>query len=138
MTPGPLLRKFVSYLGVGGVAAVVDLGGFVALERAGVPDVAAAALSFLVAAGVNFLLSARFVFGVAPGWARFGLFLAMNGLGFLVNVSVTAAGLVLLGLAPALAKLCGIGVAFGFNFLVNVTWVFAERAPAPQAKPPLD
>lgn len=125
MSAPPLLRKLVGYAGTGGAAAVVDLGGFVLMVRAGMPPVPAAAASFAVAAGVNFVLSARFVFGTRAGWPRFALFLAMAVLGFAVNVSVTAGALALLGLEPALAKLTGIAVAFGFNFLVNALYVFA-------------
>ena len=125
MSPPPLLRKLVGYAGTGGVAAVVDLGGFVLMVRAGMPPIPAAAASFAVAAGVNYLLSARFVFGARAGWRRFGLFLAMATLGFAVNVSVTAGALTVLGLYPAAAKLTGIAVAFGFNFLMNAFYVFA-------------
>ena len=134
MRAPPLLRKLVGYVGTGGLAAVVDLGGFVLLLRAGMPPVPAAALSFVVAAGVNFLLSARFVFGARAGWPRFALFLAMASLGFAVNVSVTAAGIRLVGLDPAPAKLLAIAVAFGFNFLVNAFYVFAEDAPSRRAR----
>lgn len=126
MTLPPLLRKLVGYVGTGGAAAVVDLGGFVLLVAAGLPAIPSAAASFVVSAGVNYLLSARFVFRARAGWGRFPLFLAMATLGFLVNVSLTAAGLLVLDLPPALAKLGAIAIAFGFNFLVNAFYVFAD------------
>ena len=125
MTSRSVLRKFAGYVATGGTAAVVDLGGFVVLDRLGMPVVPAAGLSFTVAAGVNFWLSARFVFGVETGWIRFGLFLLMATAGFLVNVSATAIGVLFLELDPALAKLGGIAIAFGFNFAINLLWVFA-------------
>lgn len=123
--PG-LLRKLVGYAGTGGVAAVVDLGGFVLLVGAGVHVLPAAAASFVAAAAVNFLLSARLVFGVSAGWRRFGLFLLGALMGFAVNVAATTAGALLLGLPPVAAKAAGIGIAFGFNFAINLRWVFAR------------
>ena len=125
MTQSSLLRKLAGYLVTGGTAAVVDLGGFLVLDRMGMPTGPAAALSFAVAAVVNFLLSARFVFGVAASWSRFGQFLLTATAGFFVNVSVTTLGALFLGFDPAAAKIGGIAIAFAFNFAVNVMWVFA-------------
>ena len=58
-----LLRKLSRYFVTGGIAAVVDAGGFALLERAGVVTPVAASLSFCVAALMNYVLTARFVFG---------------------------------------------------------------------------
>lgn len=124
-----LLRKFAGYLVTGGTAAVVDLGGFVVLDRLGMPIMPAAALSFLVAAGVNFLLSVHFVFRATARWSLFGMFLLMATVGFLLNVSITSLGVQVLSLDPALAKLNGIGIAFGFNFAMNALLVFGNDDP---------
>lgn len=123
----PLLRKLGQYGLTAGVAAVVDIGGFAALFRLGLPLVPAAMLSFLAANVVNYLLSARYVFGVAPSLRRYPVFLAAAGLGFIVNVSVTALAAQSLGLAPVAAKTAGVGIAFFANFALNALFVFRER-----------
>ncbi len=112
----------------GGLAAVVDLGVFWALA-ARLPALEAAALSFLMAAAVNYRLSSQWVFRRDwrhPAQAlRFGLF-ALAGLG--INAGVTAWLAAPLG--PLAAKACGIATAFGVNFMMNVRWVFASKATA--------
>lgn len=120
--------RVLRYAMTGGAAAVVDLGGFVLLQALGLPLAPAAAMSFGVAALVNFALTARFVFGAAPTRRRLAGFLlgALVGLGVNTSVTVLAAGL--LGLPGWAAKAAGIGVAFGVNYLVNARLVF--RVPA--------
>jgi putative flippase GtrA len=119
------------YLAVVGTAAVLDLGGFLLLTRVGTPVPPAAALAFLAAAAFNYSASARWVFRQPPTARRFLLFLATGLVGLLVNTGVTASAHAA-GLAPGLAKLAGIGVAFFVNAALNVTVVFAgARRPAP-------
>ena len=57
-----LLGKLSRYFVTGGVAAIVDTGGFALLERAGVAMPIAAAMSFCIAALMNYMLTAKFVF----------------------------------------------------------------------------
>lgn len=116
--------KFGRYILTGGTAAVVDLAGFTLLLWAGMPLLAAAVVSFLAAAVVNFTLTSAFVFRMGGGMRRFGMFLLFAVLGLALNAGVTVLGVELVGLPPALAKLGGIGVAFGFNFLANALIVF--------------
>lgn len=117
--PATLLRYGLT----GGLAAVVDLGGFAMLLATGVPLALAAALSFLVATVVNYLLSAAFAFGAAISLRGYLRFLAVAALGLVVNVGVTVLADAL-GVPPVLAKLVGIGVAFFVNFLLNLVLVF--------------
>lgn len=121
----PILR----YALTGGMAAVVDLGGFVLLQAAGAGLAVAAACSFAVAAAVNFSLSARFVFDATPTTRSFGLFLAFAVAGLIINTSTTVLAGATLALPGWLAKCCGIGVAFGFNYFVNARVVFRPRSP---------
>lgn len=121
-------RKALAYGLTGGLAAVVDLGVFWALA-ARLPALEAAALSFLVAAAVNYRLSSQWVFQRDwrhPAQALRFLLFALAGLG--VNAGVTAWLVVPLG--PLAAKACGITTAFGVNFMMNARWVFASQAPA--------
>lgn len=110
--------RVLRYAMTGGVAALVDLGGFALLFALDLPLVVAGAGSFGVAALVNFSLSSRFVFGVAPSLPRLPGFLAGAVLGLGVNTGVMLAAAAL-GAPPLAAKALGIAVAFGVNYTVN-------------------
>lgn len=126
-SPKGLLHKFLGYGMTGGIAAVFDLLGFVALHQIGFAVALAAALSFLFAALINYLLSARFVFAAPANASNFALFLAVAVVGFAINVSVTTLAQIQGGLSPWLAKLTGIGCAFFINFAMNAGFVFRKR-----------
>ena len=117
------------YLLTGGLAAVVDIGGFWALERAGLPVAQAAVISFIPAAVVNFIATSLFVFKAAPSVRRFWMFLAFAGVGLAINASVTWALSQALPWTP-LAKVAGVGVAFIANFLMNALIVFRTSGRA--------
>lgn len=123
----PLIRRFLGYGATGGAAAVVDLGGYLVFLSFGLSVVLAAATSFLVAALVNYSLSARFVFRAQTKASGFLLFLAFAVVGFSINVSVTTAAQILLDAAPWLAKVTGIGCAFLVNFAMNNRYVFRDK-----------
>ncbi len=120
-----LSGRFARYLLAGGSAALVDLGGFVLLARAGIGIPAAAAASFAVAALWNFALSSTLVFRLGSTWRRFALFMGFALAGLVVNTGVTI--LAALWLPGALAKVAGIGVAFGANFWMNNSLVFRRE-----------
>lgn len=127
-------REALAYAVTGGVAAVVDIGGFHLLTLAWpfLPQWPAvmvpAALSFALAAVVNYLLTSRWVFG--RDWRDLGQALRFFGLacvGLAINSTMTA--LLALALHPTLAKAGGVAVAFGANFLMNALWVFGPGRP---------
>ncbi len=125
----PVFGKLWRYVITAGIAAVVDVAGFAALVAVGLVAAPAAALSFGVAACVNYLLTSRFVYGAPLSWRRYAAFLGSAAIGFGVNVSVTLAVLWLLDLPPGLAKLCGVATAFAINFaMVNFVVYARERA----------
>lgn len=119
-----LSGRFMRYLLVGGSAALVDLGGFILLREADFSTPAAAAVSFVFAAGYNFTLSSAVVFRQNSTWRRFMLFMAFALLGLAVNTGVTSLAAVWLADVPA--KIAGIGVAFGVNFWMNNSLVFRQ------------
>ena len=126
-----VMDRFLRYLATGGAAAIVDVGLFTGLHAARLlPTPAAAGLSFLAAAAVNFRLSARFVFGHAPTSRAFVRFLLAALVGLAVNVAVTVAGERLLGLPPVASKLLGIACALAVNFTLNLVAVFRPASPA--------
>lgn len=122
-------RKFLRYACTGGTAAVVDAGVFALLIHAGTSAPVAAASSFVLAAILNFQLSARFVFDHKPTGRAFALFLLGALCGLVINVTATLVAIHGLGVTPVLAKVLGIGVAFGFNFLLNLLVVFPSAKP---------
>lgn len=130
-----LLGKLGRYFVTAGLAAVVDIGGFVLLVGAGLMLVPAAVSSFVIAAVVNYLASSRFVFGAPASVRGFARFFAGALAGLAINVGVTFLAATQLGLAPALAKTVGVGVAFLANFAINALLVFrtgSDRSPGPE------
>lgn len=123
-----VMSKLLPYAITGGIAAVVDAGGFVLLVDAGLGVAVAGVLSFCTAAVVNYLLTSRFVFGREASVRGFMLFLSAALIGLSVNVGLTVLGFYVLGLPSLTAKLIGIGTAFFVNFLINLLIVFR---PAP-------
>ncbi len=121
------LQKLGRYFFTGGLAAIIDLGFFTFLENSGLKIWIAALLSFLIAAVVNYLASASFVFKQRTTFHRFLLFLLGALCGLAVNVSVTSISAAFIGLIPIYAKIFGIGTAFGFNFLINANFVFKHN-----------
>ena len=122
--------KLFSYALTGGTAAIVDAGSFVSLLHAGLPAIPASTVSFCIAAVVNYRLTARHVFSRDASLRGFLLFLLGALGGMLVNVGVTTFAITE-GLAPLIAKILGIGVAFFINFAINSRIVFASSAPLP-------
>ncbi|HLG46684.1 MAG TPA: GtrA family protein [Reyranella sp.] len=128
------LSKLLRYGVTGGIAAIVDAGGFALLLAAGLAVAAAGTLSFCIAALVNYGLSSRFVFARSATPQGFVLFFVAALIGLSVNLGVTLAGVYLAGLVPIVAKIVGIGTAFLVNFALNLLIVF--RPPAAAAKRP--
>lgn len=123
-----MLSKLLPYAMTGGIAAVVDAGGFALLVNAGIGIAVAGVSSFCAAAIVNYFLTSKFVFGRERSARGFALFLSAALIGLAVNISLTLFGFYVLGLPPIIAKLIGIGTAFFVNFMINLRIVFR---PAP-------
>jgi putative flippase GtrA len=119
-----MISKFAGYIVTGGIAAVVDLGGFRFLIGAGLPLVSSAILSWLTAAVVNYNLTSRFVFRHAPSHQQGLVFLLIAAVGGSVNAGVTTFCADHFGVVPVFAKSIGIATAFVFNFLLNALIVF--------------
>ena len=119
-----LIERLLKYSLTGGMAAIVDAGGFELLLTSGLAILPASATSFCVAALVNYCLTSRFVFERGRSTSGFGKFFVFALVGLAVNVGVTIACAEWLGLFPLLAKIVGIGVAFLGNFALNALIVF--------------
>jgi putative flippase GtrA len=123
------LPRVLRYALTGGLAAVVDIGGFAALALALPGVLLPAVLSFLAAAAVNYRASAGWVFG--HDWrdaGRAARFLVAASGGLAVNAGATSLLATLVQAPPLAAKVAGVGLAFGVNFLLHAHW--ALRRPA--------
>lgn len=123
-----LVGKLLQYGVTGGIAAVVDAGGFMLLVNAKLGIVVASCLSFCVAALVNYNLTSRFVFNRDATIRGLAAFTAAALIGLMVNIGVTLLAVFTVGLPPLAAKLTGIGSAFIVNFLINLRIVFHPRS----------
>jgi putative flippase GtrA len=121
------ILRLLQYAVTGGIAAVVDAGGFALLVNAKLGIVAAACLSFWLAALVNYNLTSQFVFNREATLRGFGPFLVAALVGLTVNIGVTSMGVFVVGLPPLAAKLMGIAIAFFVNFLINLRLVFHTK-----------
>ena len=119
--------RFLQYGLTGGIAAVVDAGGFVLLVNAKLSIVVASCLSFCIAALVNYNLTSQFVFDREATVRGFASFLIAALIGLTVNIGVTFMGVFMMGLPPLAAKLMGIAIAFIVNFLINLRIVFHTK-----------
>lgn len=120
-----LARQALGYLLVGGLAAVVDIGLFHLLVSRVEGVLLPAVASFLVAAVVNYALSSVWVY--RRQWRslrRASQFLLFALIGLCINASATWWLAQAFTMVPTLAKIGGVGIAFGANFLMNTFIVF--------------
>lgn len=117
------MGQMLRYVGTGGTAAAVDLGGFALLLAISLPLVVAGTLSFLVAVLVNFCLSSRYVFQVPISLRRFPTFALGATVGLVVNMGMTLFITSIVG-TPTLGKAIGIATAFFVNYSINVLFVY--------------
>jgi len=115
---------------VGAIGFLVDAGTLYAyLWAAPGHFYSGRALSYVVAASVNWLLNASFTFGRVGGFGQWGRFLLFNLGGGGVNYGLYAALVATAPLAaqrPVLAVAAGAIAGFGVNFLVSRKFVFDD------------
>ncbi|GCD20840.1 hypothetical protein CTKZ_24020 [Cellulomonas algicola] len=128
-THATLLRFIV----VGGGAALLELGTFELLARAGLPVVAANVLSFVLGLLTSFAGYRLWTFAgehTTPVTAQLGAYVALA----LVNVAATSAiisVLVSAGLVPWVAKAICMALVATWNFLLLNRIVFRRASPSP-------
>lgn len=122
-----LVHKFTRYFIVGGVCALFDMALFAAiLYGAEVHYLVAGTLSFVIATGINYFLSVRYVFERGKRSRRSAITLVYfaSMIGIMVNLAVLGGLIEFLGLHAMLAKIAGTGAAFGWNFGSRYFWIF--------------
>lgn len=123
------VRKILGYAATGGVAAIVDVTIFAILFKRFDSHTIPAMVSFILAAIVNYCLSSFLVFHTSLSLRRWLVFLYFAAVGFVINVSFTLVALRIIGSDPILAKLCGVAIAFVFNYIFNRLFVFQRLSP---------
>jgi putative flippase GtrA len=131
-----LESQFVRFCAVGTSGYAVNLAVYAGLLAAGLHYLAAAAVSFFVAAGSNYAWNRMWTFRTsdAPVLSQGARALLVSGL------SLGANQLFLLALvAGGAGHLAGQGVAIllvtPFSFTANKLWAFADRAPVRELQP---
>jgi glycosyltransferase involved in cell wall biosynthesis len=131
----PLPVQFLLYLFIGGIAALANLGVFLALYGAGYPVSAAAPIAFAGAAVLNYLLCVLVLFRHKARWSTPGELLAyiavVAGVGAL-DLGVTEAALAA-GAGPGAAKSLAILGCLALNFAGRKYFVFYEPPRGPWA-----
>jgi putative flippase GtrA len=127
VNPASLVRYFC----VGGVAAAVDLAIFALLAKvAGLPYMAVAVFSFIVATAVNYALSIRHVFRSGASFSRrieIGLTFLVSGIGLLVNQAALWILVEKVGFDILVAKIGATGIVFYWNYTARARFVFREQ-----------
>jgi dolichol-phosphate mannosyltransferase len=129
----PLPVQFLLYLGIGGMAAVVNLLVFLGLLNAGTGVIPSTAIAYIVAAAANYLLCILLLFRHKARWnsaAELGLFIFVVAIVGLADLWVTNV-LISLAFHPAIAK--SLSSIFGliFNFVGRRYMVFPEPSAGP-------
>ena len=124
--------KFTGYFWVGGVSTIADFAIF-SLFYYGFGDdlhyLLSATISFVLATGLNYVLSVRYVFqsGGRPRHHEIMMVYVASGVGILINLCVIALAVEVFGLHPLIGKVAGTGTAFGWNFGSRYFWIFRSN-----------
>lgn len=128
--------QFCLYFIIGGFAATVNLLGFLGLFHAGAAPVTAAAVAFVGAAVVNYLLCILIMFRHRARWSsgtEIAVFLLVVTMVCLADVKTTQL-MIAFGWAPWLSKLCASALCLVLNFMGRRFLVFPERPKGPWGK----
>jgi len=121
----------VAYLFVGGLSALIEWAVFFgSVTLFDLHYAVAIFVAFVVATFNNWFLSSKLIFrssGRSTG-EEFLLVYLVSGFGLLINFMVTAASIELLGMGLMIAKICGTGSAFVWNYAARQFFVF-DRNP---------
>jgi putative flippase GtrA len=133
-----LLPELLKFGVVGGIGAVIDLGGAAVLHRHGVNPLEAKAISTIIATVVTYLGSRYWTFKHRENQAlgrEVAVFIVLNVIGLLIAEAVIALVTYGLGLRSGIeynaASVIGTGLATIFRYFAYRQWVFT--APAEQA-----
>lgn len=118
-----LVRQLGSFVAIGALCAVIDIGSYHLLLLTGLWVPVAKGLGFILGTTTAYLLNKRFTFsgGNTAGKGRFAGFVALYGTTFTVNVGVNSLVLYLLpqmSFETLLAAVVAQGTATAINFVM--------------------
>ena len=121
-----ILRQFLTFSGVGLVAAVAHYGVLIAfVEGFGMAPVIATLWGFLAGAAVSYVLNRRYTFrSDRPHRAAAPRFLAVSTGGFLLNGIVMWVLNETWGVPYLLAQVVATAIVLFWNFSANLLWTF--------------
>jgi putative flippase GtrA len=121
---------FIAYFGVGFASALTEWSAFLISLILMSPE-QAALVGFTLATAANFLLSRRFVFVPVHSLIRdLVLVMAVSASAFVLNFVVFYL-LYTNGTFPLIAKMCGTGVGFVFNYALRQFVIFSRNSRLP-------
>ena len=123
--------QFVLYLFVGGISAVLDIGGFIALQYAGVGYLVASAVSFIAATILNYFLSYILAFTRGKHSPRDEniRFWLVSLVGLAINTLAMRLFVRVLGAPPIVGKVVAVPVVLVWNFVGRRLFVFHKDLP---------
>lgn len=134
--------SFFKFCVVGGIGVLVNEGLLIAIHAMGVYFLYAGAVAIEVSILSNFVLNDLWTFRdrrSGTGLVRLVKFNALMLVGLAVNLAVLDAGTTYFGVAPEIANLVGIAVAFVLRYALSVkyAWMRTENIEGAQveAKP---
>jgi len=117
----------IAYLAVAFVSAATEWGTFAAAATA-MPPIQAALVGFVIATGVNFVLSRNFVFRSRSWWvSELALLFLSSAAVFVGNLAVFYVLYEFFDVHLMIAKILGTMAGFVFNFAARQFWVFSPR-----------
>ena len=125
-----LVERFVRWLVVGAMGAVVDYGIYICLTRfVDLEEVIAQSISFTCAVINNYILNRIWTFGDIKHkrpQVQFFQFFIVSVLGLGTRTAIFYVLFRLLGICDLLAMSIGIIVVLIWNFFANLVWTFRE------------
>jgi glycosyltransferase involved in cell wall biosynthesis len=131
----PLPVQFLLYLFIGGIAALSNLGIFLALYQVGYGVQVAAPVAFVAAAALNYFLCVLLLFRHNAQWSTPGevlVYIALVAGVAALDLGITEAALAA-GTGPAAAKSVAILCGLALNFAGRKYFVFYEPPSGPWA-----
>jgi putative flippase GtrA len=127
-------QQLLAYGLVGGLSSLIDLFGFIALDRVTGAHLMSSVASFTLATIANYFLSywVSFVRGRFSRHTEVVRLIAVSVAGLCVN-TLTVWILLKFGIVPVGAKIVAIGVVFTWNFLGRRLFVFHRDLAPPVA-----
>jgi putative flippase GtrA len=124
-------KKLYQYIGVGAIAASVDLSCFLTLNHLYSSHyLINNSIGFVIATLVNYLLCAHVVFKYTAKYDNYmAMFLTyfVSLIGWGIQSSFLWVGIEWLAIPMLIAKLLAMGSAFFWNFFSRKYWVFAQN-----------